>query len=157
MYDLGSGHGTKINKKPVDKHSYVPLAEGDQIKFGESTRLCIFHTEFSEEEEEVEETKSTSILIKRKRPMPVEEDKDQEVTWYSFRRLSMKGGLYGSGLKYCFFLLLFRGLPEDAVDEDEEDIDENDPKAIEAAEKRLEEKAGLSSKCCWLTFFCFRD
>ena len=39
------------------------------------------------------------------------------------------------------------------MDEDEEDVDENDPKAIEAAEKRLEEKAGLSSKCCRLTFF----
>lgn len=80
MYDLGSGHGTRINKKPVDKHSYVPLAEGDQIKFGESTRLCIFHTEFSEEEE-AEEMKESSILIKRKRPMPVAEDEDQEVTW----------------------------------------------------------------------------
>ncbi|KAI8575748.1 hypothetical protein K450DRAFT_260285 [Umbelopsis ramanniana AG] len=119
LYDLGSGHGTRINKKPVDKHSYVPLAEGDQIKFGESTRLCIFHTEFTEEEEEPEETKKTSILIKRKQPMPVEEDEDQGVTW---------------------------GLPEDAVDEDEEDVDENDPKAIEAAEKRLEEKAAAQKE-----------
>ncbi|CAO3683764.1 unnamed protein product [Umbelopsis ramanniana] len=118
LYDLGSGHGTRINKKPVDKYSYVPLAEGDQIKFGESTRLCIFHTEFSEEEE-AEETKESSILIKRKRPMPVAEDEDQEVTW---------------------------GLPEDAVDEDEEDVDENDLKAIEAAEKRLEEKAAAQKE-----------
>jgi pSer/pThr/pTyr-binding forkhead associated (FHA) protein len=94
LFDLGSGHGTRINKKLVDKHSYVPLAEGDQIKFGESTRLCIFHTEFSEEEEEAEETKTSSILIKRKRPMPVEEDEDQGVTWYSLRRLSTEGNGY---------------------------------------------------------------
>jgi len=100
LYDLGSGHGTRINKKPVDKHSYVPLAEGDQIKFGESTRLCIFHTEFSEEEEEAEETKTSSILIKRKRPMPVEKDEDQEVTWYSPRHLSMKGGVYKYDLQH---------------------------------------------------------
>jgi pSer/pThr/pTyr-binding forkhead associated (FHA) protein len=103
LYDLGSGHGTRINKMPVDKHSYVPLAEGDQIKFGESTRLCIFHTEFSEEEkEEDEKTKTSSILIKRKRPMPVE-DEDQEVTWYSFRHLSIKGGVYKYDLQHFFF------------------------------------------------------
>lgn len=44
-----------------------------------------------------------------------------------------------------------RGLPEDAVDEEDEDIDENDPKAIEAAEKRLEERAG-EHNIVWLPF-----
>jgi hypothetical protein len=39
------------------------------------------------------------------------------------------------------------------VDDDEEDVDENDPKAIEAAEKRLEEKAGLSMENGGLTIF----
>lgn len=39
------------------------------------------------------------------------------------------------------------------MDEDEEDVDENDPKAIEAAEKRLEEKAGLSSNIVGRHFF----
>jgi pSer/pThr/pTyr-binding forkhead associated (FHA) protein len=83
LYDLGSGHGTKINKMPVKQYSYVPLAEGDQIKFGESTRICIFHTEFSEEEEEEEQDniQRTSNLLKRKQPPPVEEDEDQGVTW----------------------------------------------------------------------------
>ncbi|KAI9287640.1 SMAD/FHA domain-containing protein [Umbelopsis sp. AD052] len=90
LYDLGSGHGTRINKKPVDKHSYVPLTEGDQIKFGESTRSCIFHTEFTEEEEEPEVTKKSAILIKRKQPMPVEDDEDREVTWYLRGHLGIK-------------------------------------------------------------------
>ncbi|GAB5589464.1 hypothetical protein Unana1_04364 [Umbelopsis nana] len=113
LYDLASGHGTRVNKQPVNKHTYVSLTEGDQIKFGESTRICIFHTDHQDEEEESEEKSTPSVSLVRKRQEPVKANDDEGITW---------------------------GLPEDAVDEEDEDIDENDPKAIEAAEKRLEER-----------------
>ncbi|CAO3675860.1 unnamed protein product [Umbelopsis vinacea] len=122
LYDLGSGHGTRKNKQQVNKHSYVPLADGDQIKFGESTRICIFHTEHREEEDEEEESKEgdeVAITMIRKRQEVPKQDNDEGITW---------------------------GLPEDAVDEEDEDIDENDPKAIEAAEKRIEARAAAQKE-----------
>jgi pSer/pThr/pTyr-binding forkhead associated (FHA) protein len=86
LYDLGSGHGTRKNKQQVNKHSYVPLADGDQIKFGESTRICIFHTEHREEEEEEEEEESkqgdeVAITMIRKRQEVPKQDNDEGITW----------------------------------------------------------------------------
>ncbi|XP_020554603.1 kanadaptin isoform X2 [Sesamum indicum] len=42
LYDLGSTHGTFINKNQVNKRVYVDLHVGDVIRFGHSTRLYIF-------------------------------------------------------------------------------------------------------------------
>ncbi|KAL0450412.1 UNVERIFIED_CONTAM: Kanadaptin [Sesamum latifolium] len=42
LYDLGSTHGTFINKNQVKKRVYVDLHVGDVIRFGHSTRLYIF-------------------------------------------------------------------------------------------------------------------
>lgn len=42
LYDLGSTHGTSINKKQINKKEYVELHVGDVIRFGLSTRLYIF-------------------------------------------------------------------------------------------------------------------
>ncbi|PIN00081.1 Anion exchanger adaptor protein Kanadaptin, contains FHA domain [Handroanthus impetiginosus] len=42
LYDLGSTHGTFINKKQVKKRVYVDLHVGDVIRFGSSSRLYIF-------------------------------------------------------------------------------------------------------------------
>ncbi|KAG2180916.1 hypothetical protein INT43_008496, partial [Umbelopsis isabellina] len=119
LYDLASGYGTKVNKATADPKTYVGLKDGDQIRFGESTRLCIFHTEYPDEKEDEEregEVVSRKVtLIKRK---PVDVPVNDEVTW---------------------------GLPEDAVD-DEPDVDENDLKSIEAAEKRAEERAAAQKE-----------
>lgn len=45
LYDLDSAHGTRLNKNPVPGREYVQLKPGDQIRFGESTRLCIFDSD----------------------------------------------------------------------------------------------------------------
>jgi hypothetical protein len=82
LYDLASGYGTKVNKTTADPKTFVALKEGDQIRFGESTRLCIFHTEYPNEQED-EENEGVAVsrkvtLVKRKQPdVPV----DDEVTW----------------------------------------------------------------------------
>ena len=41
IYDLGSTHGTFVNKKLIPKNSYVKLSQGDMLKFGQSTRWFI--------------------------------------------------------------------------------------------------------------------
>ena len=41
IYDLGSTHGTFVNKRIIPKHSYVKLVNGDMIRFGQSTRWYI--------------------------------------------------------------------------------------------------------------------
>ncbi|XP_062009733.1 uncharacterized protein LOC133726235 [Rosa rugosa] len=42
IYDLGSTHGTFVNKNQVSKKVYVDLHVGDVIRFGHSSRLYIF-------------------------------------------------------------------------------------------------------------------
>ncbi|KAF9684038.1 hypothetical protein SADUNF_Sadunf04G0076100 [Salix dunnii] len=42
LYDLGSTHGTFVNKSQVEKGVYVALHVGDVIRFGHSSRLYIF-------------------------------------------------------------------------------------------------------------------
>ncbi|KAG2222709.1 hypothetical protein INT45_011197 [Circinella minor] len=55
IYDLDSAHGTRVNKHLIQPRTYIPLKPGDQVRFGESTRLCIFETDQPlDEEEEIE-------------------------------------------------------------------------------------------------------
>nr|ADD60702.1 putative adaptor protein kanadaptin [Oryza officinalis] len=42
LYDLGSTHGSFINKTQVKKNIYVEIHVGDVIRFGQSSRLYIF-------------------------------------------------------------------------------------------------------------------
>ncbi|KAG6741906.1 hypothetical protein POTOM_055186 [Populus tomentosa] len=42
LYDLGSTHGTFINKNRAEKRVYVALHVGDVIRFGHSSQLYIF-------------------------------------------------------------------------------------------------------------------
>lgn len=42
LYDLGSTHGTFLNKNQVEKNTYIDLRVGDVIRFGRSTRMFIF-------------------------------------------------------------------------------------------------------------------
>lgn len=42
LYDLGSTHGTFINKNQVKKRIFVDLHVGDVIRFGHSSRLYVF-------------------------------------------------------------------------------------------------------------------
>ena len=41
LYDLGSSHGTELNKNVVAKKKYVRIRVGDMIRFGQSSRVFI--------------------------------------------------------------------------------------------------------------------
>ena len=43
IYDLGSVHKTILNKQAIRPREYVKLKSGDQLRFGQSTRLMIFN------------------------------------------------------------------------------------------------------------------
>ncbi|KAI9305675.1 hypothetical protein BJ944DRAFT_230182 [Cunninghamella echinulata] len=108
LYDLESGYGTQVNKKSIAARNYVPLKSGDQIRFGESTRLCIFDIEKpqdsvddDDENDDALQSEEEILLKHRTRAADVEhsveDDDDQGVSW---------------------------GFQEDAVEEDDEDEDE---------------------------------
>ncbi|XWS75613.1 hypothetical protein CRYUN_Cryun01aG0106100 [Craigia yunnanensis] len=67
LYDIGSTHGTFINKSQVTKRTYVDLRAGDVILFGLSSRLYIFQgsselmPQIMEELENLEESLNDSI------------------------------------------------------------------------------------------------
>ena len=41
VWDAGSTHGTFVNKRPVNARVFVPLRVGDQLRFGQSTRVYV--------------------------------------------------------------------------------------------------------------------
>ena len=41
IYDLGSVHGTRVNKQPVAPRKYIPIHPGDVIRFGASSRFYV--------------------------------------------------------------------------------------------------------------------
>eukprot|EP01132_Coremiostelium_polycephalum_P004818 gene4818-6006_t len=43
LYDLGSTHGSFINKKKCKPNVYNPIKNGDVLKFGESTRILVLN------------------------------------------------------------------------------------------------------------------
>jgi pSer/pThr/pTyr-binding forkhead associated (FHA) protein len=83
LYDLDSGYGTTLNKKKIVPRTYTPIHSGDQIRFGESTRLCIFETDKPRTDDELEEEEAT-LLRHRTRAADVEHaaEGDQEgISW----------------------------------------------------------------------------
>lgn len=59
---MDSAHGTRLNKKQIPGREYVQLKPGDQIRFGESTRICIFESEKPyDPEAEAEERKKIAL------------------------------------------------------------------------------------------------
>ncbi|XP_028969212.1 kanadaptin [Galendromus occidentalis] len=65
LYDLGSTHGTQLNKEPIDRKSYHRLKVGHQFKFGFSTRTFILEGPTQDEEPE-SEFSITEIIQQRK-------------------------------------------------------------------------------------------
>ncbi|KAI7893197.1 SMAD/FHA domain-containing protein [Mucor mucedo] len=85
LYDLDSAHGTRLNKNAVPAREYVQLKPGDQIRFGESTRLCIFDSEkpYDPEEEALERRKialKQRIAKQRGESVPTQED-NEGISW----------------------------------------------------------------------------
>ncbi|EOY03849.1 SMAD/FHA domain-containing protein [Theobroma cacao] len=105
LYDLGSTHGTFINKSQVTKRTYVDLNVGDVIRFGHSSRLYIFQgpSELMPPEKDLKIMKDAKIQ---------EEMLDREA---SLRRARAEASL-ADGISW--------GIGEDAIEEAEDDADE---------------------------------
>ncbi|XP_021851748.2 uncharacterized protein [Spinacia oleracea] len=99
LYDLGSTHGTSVNKKQVNKKDYVNLHVGDVIRFGLSTRLYIVQ---GPEELMPQEADLSNIRYA----------KDREA---SLRR-AKEDAAQADGILW--------GMREDAIEEVEDDCDE---------------------------------
>ncbi|PON82131.1 Serine/threonine protein kinase [Trema orientale] len=105
IYDLGSTHGTFINKNQVKKKSYVDLHVGDVVRFGQSSRLYIFQgpTDLMPPEAD----------LKRRRDVKIREEMlDREA---SLQRARREASL-AEGVSW--------GMGEDAIEEAEDDGDE---------------------------------
>ena len=55
LYDLGSTHGTFVNKKLIPPRQYFKLSAGDMIRFGQSTRWFILNGGPETDEPEVDQ------------------------------------------------------------------------------------------------------
>ncbi|CAD5186983.1 uncharacterized protein LOC135625592 [Musa acuminata AAA Group] len=101
LYDLGSTHGTFINKMQVKKKVYTELHVGDVIRFGMSSRLYIFQgpTELMPPEGDLEKLRNAKIR---------EELLDREA---SLSRARVDASL-ANGISW--------GMQEDAIEEDTE-------------------------------------
>ncbi|GLT62007.1 hypothetical protein SLA2020_346760 [Shorea laevis] len=105
LYDCGSTHGTFVNKSQVEKRVYVDLHVGDVIRFGQSSRLYIFQgpTELMPAETDLKIIREAKIQ---------EEMLDREA---SLRRARQEASL-ADGISW--------GMAEDAIEEEEDDVDE---------------------------------
>ena len=66
IYDLGSTHGTFINKRAIPSREFIKLSANDLFKLGESTRLYIYsHDEM--DNNVVDETNETHSKISESR------------------------------------------------------------------------------------------
>ncbi|XP_043702106.1 kanadaptin [Telopea speciosissima] len=105
LYDLGSTHGTFVNKKQVKKMVYTELHVGDVIRFGQSSRLYIFQgpLELMPPEADLKNIRNAKIK---------EEMEDREA---SLLRARVEASL-ADGISW--------GMADDAIEEIEEDVEE---------------------------------
>ncbi|KAF9929649.1 Kanadaptin [Linnemannia zychae] len=97
LYDLNSSHGTVVNKAKIPPQIYVKIKPGDQLRFGESTRIYLFQTEDAIDQEEEERQMVKAMIEKQNRERPSKEDEEEEEEFNSW------------------------GMAPDAVEEDDDD------------------------------------
>ncbi|KAI3813281.1 hypothetical protein L1987_18001 [Smallanthus sonchifolius] len=105
LYDLSSTHGTFINKNQVKKKVYVELHVGDVLQFGHSSRLYIFQgpPDLMPPEKDLKNIRNIKMRDERR---------DMEA---SLLRAKREASL-ADGISW--------GMDEDAVEEDEDDLEE---------------------------------
>ncbi|KAL1194348.1 phosphatase 1 regulatory inhibitor subunit PPP1R8-like protein [Cardamine amara subsp. amara] len=105
LFDLGSTHGTLINKKKVDKRVFVDLHVGAVIRFGFSSRLYIFQgpSELMPPEKDLQLIREAKMRL---------EMSEREA---SLRRARQQASM-ADGVSW--------GMGEDAIEEEEEDVEE---------------------------------
>lgn len=105
LYDLSSTHGTFINKNQIKKKVYMELHVGDVLRFGHSSRLYIFQgpTDLMPPEKDLKIIRDAKIRHERR---------DMEA---SLLRAKREAAL-ADGISW--------GMDEDAVEENEDDLEE---------------------------------
>ncbi|XP_024974435.1 kanadaptin isoform X2 [Cynara cardunculus var. scolymus] len=105
LYDLSSTHGTFINKNQVKKKVYVELHVGDVLRFGHSSRLYIFQgpPDLMPAEKDLKSIRNLKMR---------DESRDMEA---SLLRAKREAAL-ADGISW--------GMDEDAVEENEDDLEE---------------------------------
>lgn len=124
LYDMDSAHGTKVNKKSVPGREYVQLKPGDQIRFGESTRLCIFDSEKPYDPEAEAEERRQIALKKRlaKARGELQQDQTEDVV--------------SEGISW--------GFQEDAEEEEDEDEGNGEENTAQDIEANLDKSGDAS-------------
>ncbi|CAI0553085.1 unnamed protein product [Linum tenue] len=105
LYDVGSTHGTFINKSQVEKRVHVALRVGDVIRFGQSSRLYIFHGP-----QDLMPPEANRKVLRNARAHQDMLDREASV-----HRARMEASL-ADGISW--------GMDEDAIEEAEDDTDE---------------------------------
>ncbi|CAH2079784.1 unnamed protein product [Thlaspi arvense] len=105
LFDLGSTHGTLVNKNKVDKRVFVDLNVGDVIRFGGSSRLYIFQgpSELMPPEKDLQLIREAKLRLAMS---------EREA---SLRRARQQAAM-ADGVSW--------GMGEDAIEEEEEDVEE---------------------------------
>uniref|UniRef100_H3A567 Solute carrier family 4 member 1 adaptor protein n=1 Tax=Latimeria chalumnae TaxID=7897 RepID=H3A567_LATCH len=129
LYDLGSTHGTFLNKTKIPPKTYLRLRVGHVVKFGGSTRLFVLQGPEDDQEAELDMTVTQLKELRKKQQEELEkkmlgEDSDED------RELEEEADQLGSSGREeagCTW-----GIGDDAVDDE---ADEN-PFAMEYLEER---------------------
>ncbi|CAM6090513.1 unnamed protein product [Calypogeia fissa] len=109
LYDLGSTHGTFVNKLQVKGREYVPLHVGDIVRFGFSSRLHVFQgpPELIPEEGLTKKERQAQRLV--------EAAQDRAIREASIIR-AKRDSMSSDGVSW--------GMQEDAEEEAEENVEE---------------------------------
>lgn len=78
LYDLNSSHGTKLNKAKIPPQMHVKIKPGDQLRFGESTRIYLLQTEEVVDQEEEEREVVRKMIEKQNREKPARSKEEEE-------------------------------------------------------------------------------
>ncbi|KAM4770830.1 kanadaptin [Rhinophrynus dorsalis] len=130
IYDLGSTHGTYLNKQKIQPKTYCRFRVGHVLKFGGSTRLFILQGPEDDQEAESELTVTQIKEARRQREelqkkmLGDDSDEEEDISEEGKRKTEQSGSGEEGG---CMW-----GMGEDAL---EEDNDVN-PIAVEFQEER---------------------
>ncbi|XP_040286581.1 kanadaptin [Bufo bufo] len=142
VYDLGSTHGTFVNKQRIQPKTYCRVRVGHVLKFGGSTRLFILQGPDEDLEAESELTVTQIKEVRRQKESlqkrMLGDDSDEEDGPEEGEEKEQKdGGSEGAGCTW--------GMGEDAMEEEEEENDVN-PIAVEYLAEREASYSGNPKK-----------
>ena len=109
LYDLGSTHGTVINKEKIRPRTYYRLHVGHVMKFGGSTRLFILQTDnrCQDEVERQAEKEILEVMSERKRKEEKREEERRQVE--QIRAKVLEEGVTWGMSEFILLLIIIKG------------------------------------------------